>query len=101
MVCAGRGDVEPVEPLGRLRGRDASERLPVGVEGHQRDDRQRGDAADGLDRGDELLEVEERLEHQQVDAAALEHLRLLAEGLALLGDVEALELAARARSSRR
>ena len=96
-VVRARGrDVEPGEPLGRGLGRDAAERLAVGVEGHQRDDRQRRDAADGLDRGDELVEVEERLEHQQVDAAALEDLRLLAEELALLGGVEPLDVADRA-----
>ena len=69
---------------------------PSRVEGHQRDDRERRDAADGLDRGDELVEVEERLEHEQVDAAALEDLRLLAEELALLGRVEPLDVADRA-----
>ena len=42
------------------------------VEAHQRDDRQARDAADGRDRVDELLQVEERLEHEQVGAAALE-----------------------------
>ena len=95
-VVGARGsDVEPVEPLGCLLGRDASECLPVRVEGHQRDDGEGGDSANRLDRGDELLEVEERLEHQQVDAASLQHLRLLAERLTLLGHVEALHLAAR------
>ena len=96
VVRAGGRDVEPVEPLGRGLGRDAAERLAVGVERHQRDDRERRDAADGLDRGDELVEVEERLEHEQVDAAALEDLRLLAEELALLGGVEPLDVADRA-----
>ena len=79
MVRARGGDVEPVEPLGGLLGGDATECLAVRVEGHQRDDRQARRRAHRLDRGDELLEVEERLEHQQVDAAALQHLRLLAE----------------------
>ena len=36
-------------------------------------------AADGLDRGDELVEVVERLDHEEVDAASLEELRLLGE----------------------
>ena len=94
VVRARGSDVELVEPLGCLLGRDASECLPVRVEGHQRDDRERGDTAHRLDCGDELLEVEERLEHQQVDAASLQNLRLLAERLALLGHVEALHLAA-------
>ena len=39
-------------------------------------------AADGLDRVDELLEVVERLEHEEVGAALLEHRRLLGEELA-------------------
>ena len=95
VVCARGSDIERIEPLGRLLGRDASERLSVRVEGHQRDDGKRGDAANGLDRSDELLEVEERLEHQQVDTTSFQDLRLLAERLALLGEVEALDLAAR------
>ena len=96
VVRARRGDIELDEPLRRGLGRDAAERLAVGVEGHQRDDWERRDAAHGLDRGDELVEVEERLEHEQVDAAALEDLRLLAEVLALLGGVEPLDVADRA-----
>ena len=73
------------ERCGRLLGGDASERLRVLVEGQERDDRQRRDGADGADRGEELVELVERLDHEEVDAAALEELRLLAEhGIAIL-----------------
>ena len=57
---------------------------------------ERGDAAYRLDRDDELLEVEEGLDHEQVDAASLEHLRLRRVLRAVLGRVEHLELAERA-----
>ena len=72
MVRADRGDVELREPLGRLARRHAGERLGALVEGHQRDDRQARDAAHRLDRVDELVEVVERLDHEEVGAAALE-----------------------------
>ena len=74
--------------------------LGVVVEGEERDDRERRDAADGLDRRDELVEVEERLDHEQVDAAALEHARLLGVERAVLAGVEDLELAERADRAR-
>ena len=57
------------EPLGRRRGVDAAGHLGLVVEGEQRDDRQRRDLAHRLDGDDELVEVEERLDHEQVDAA--------------------------------
>jgi hypothetical protein len=95
VVRAGGRHVQPGEPLGRLLGRDAAERLAVRVEGHQGDDRQRRHRAHRRDRGDELVQVEERLQHEQVDAATLEHLRLLREERALLG-VEPLDLPERA-----
>ncbi len=82
VVRADRCDVELVEPLGRLARRHARERLGAFVEGHQRDDRQARDAPHRLDRVDELLEVVERLDHEEVGAAALEDARLLAEELA-------------------
>ena len=44
---------------------------------HERDDRQRRDRADRRDRGLEIDEVVERLDHEEIDAAALEDLRLL------------------------
>ena len=53
-------------------------------------------SADGLDRRDELVEVEERLDHEQVDAASLEHARLLGVQRPVLARVEHLELAERA-----
>ena len=78
------------------RRADAARDLGLVVERQQRDDRKRGDAAHRLDRDDELLEVEERLDHEQVDAASLEHLRLRRVLRTVLGGVEHLELAERA-----
>ena len=83
------------------RSRRGSRADPAGdlglvVEGQQRDDRERRDAAHRLDRDDELVEVEERLDHEEVDAAALEHAGLLGVERAVLGGVEHLELAERA-----
>ena len=70
---------------GRLLGGDASERLRVLVEGQERDDRQRRDAAHRADRREQLVELVERLDHEEVDAATLEELRLLGEdGVAIL-----------------
>ncbi len=60
------------------------------VEGQQRDDREPDTLAHRRDRVDELVEVVERLEHEQVGAAALEHRRLLGEELVAL----ALDVAA-------
>ena len=81
----------------RIAGRDAGERLGVLVEGELGDDRQR---RDGPHRGHgrlELLEVEERLDHEQVDAAPLEEPRLLEEDVVgVLAAVRAVELAERA-----
>jgi len=64
---------------GGFLGRDAADRLRVLVEGHERDDRQPGHAAHCLDGGEQLLEVVERLDHEQIDAATFEQLRLLGE----------------------
>ena len=77
MICAHRRELQPVEPRGRVTRAHAAERLPVGVEGHQGDDREPRDAAHGLDGGDELVQVEVRLQEEQVDAAAFQDLRLL------------------------
>ena len=79
VIGADRGDVELVEALGRLARGDAGQRLGALVEGHQRHDRQARHAAHRLDRVDELLQVVERLDHEEVGAAALEDARLLAE----------------------
>ena len=73
------------EPVGRLARGHAGERLGVLVEGQERDDRQRGDASHRRDRVVELVEVVERLEHEQVGAALLEDRGLLGEQLAPLG----------------
>ena len=86
MVGADRGQVERAQPLRGLGGGDSRERLGALVEGQRGDDRQAGDAAHGLDRGLELLQDVERLDHEQVDAAPVEDPGLLREDLgALLG----------------
>ena len=76
----------PLE-LGReaLRRR-AVERVAVLLGRHLRDDRQVADAAHRVDRGAHLVQVAERLEDEQVDAAVDQRLRLLAEVLARLVD---------------
>ena len=79
VVRAHRRDVELAQTLGCRACRDAGERLRVLVERQQRDDGERRDAAYGLDRLLELGEVVERLDHEEVDAAALEHGGLLRE----------------------
>ena len=79
MVRADRRDVELGEPLGRLGGGDTRDRLRVLVEGQESDDREGGGAPHSLDRIDHFLEVVERLDHEDVDAAAFEHGRLLDE----------------------
>ena len=85
MVRADGGDVLFGERYRSLLGRHAAQRLRVLVERQQRDDRQRRDAADRADRGKQLVELVERLDHEEVDAAALEELRLLDEdGVAVL-----------------
>ena len=66
----------------RLRPTHARERLGVLVEGELGDDRERGHGAHRFDRGDELVQLEERLDHVEVDASALQDPGLLAEDLA-------------------
>ena len=74
---------------------DPTAGLGVVVEREQRHDRKRRDPADRLDRRDELVEVEERLDHEQVDAAPLEHAGLLCVQRPVLARVEHLQLAER------
>ncbi len=95
VVRSDRRDAELREPPAGSARVDAAARLGLVVEREQRHDRQRRRSADGLDRGDELVEVEERLDHEQVDAAALEHPRLLGVQRPVLARVEHLELAER------
>ena len=96
VIRPDRRDVERRESAGDGLGPDPARDLGVVVERQEGDDRERRDAAHRLDRDDELLEVEERLDHEQVDAAPLEHLRLRRVQRAVLGRVEHLELAERA-----
>ncbi len=77
VIRAERRDVERAQPLGGGARRDAGQCLAVGVEGHERDDRQARHGTDGGDRRLEIVEVEERLDREQVGAPALEDLRLL------------------------
>ena len=85
VIGADRGDVELCERGRGLFGGDAAERLRVLVEREQADDGQPRHAADGSDRRDQLVELVERLDHEEVDAAAFQQRRLLGEDrLALL-----------------
>ena len=76
----------PLELRRELLRRRAVERVAVLFGRHLRDDRQVRHAAHGVDRGADLVQVAERLEDEQVDAAVGERLRLLAEILARLVD---------------
>src|SRR5205809_953919 len=64
-----------------MSSRHAAECLRLLVERHQRNDGEARDAANRLDRGLELVEVVERLDHEEVGAASLEDRRLLGEQL--------------------
>ena len=81
-LAPDRVDAELAQPQRRVARGHAGERLAVLVEGQERDDRQRGHAADGRDRRLQLVQVVERLDEEEVDAAGLEQLRLLGEELA-------------------
>ncbi len=81
MIRADRCDVESGESLRGLRCGHAGERLRTLVECQQGDDRKARHAANRLDRVDGFVQVVERLDHEQVGAAALEDLRLLGEGI--------------------
>ena len=79
VVGADRDDVVRCERRGGLLRRDPAEGLRVLVEREEGDDRQCGHAPHGSDRREQLVELVEGLDHEQVDAAALEELRLLGE----------------------
>ena len=79
VVRAEGADAELAELVGGFASAHAGEGLRFVLEREQRDDRQARDAANGLDRDHELVEVEERLEHEQVGAAPLQDRRLLGE----------------------
>ncbi len=95
MVRPDRSHVELGEPTCCDLGADAARDLRLVVERQEGDDRERRGAPYRLDSDDELLEVEERLDHEQVDAASLEDLCLGGVERAVLGRVEHLELAER------
>ena len=84
VVRAGGGDAELAQARDCIGRGDAREGFRLLVEGEHGQDRQRGDAAHGLDRGLELLELEEGLDREEVDAAAFEDRRLLGEDLGAL-----------------
>ena len=79
VVGTDRGDVDIRQRPRCLLRRHAAERVGVLVEGEQAYDRQCRDASNRADGGEELVEVEEGLDHEQVDAATLEQLCLLGE----------------------
>ena len=100
VVRPDRRDAERRKPSGGGRGVDAAGDLSLVVEGEEGDDRQRRDGAHGLHGDDELVQVEEGLDHEKVDPASLEHARLRGVQRAVLGEVEHLELAERADRAR-
>ena len=95
VIRADRRHVEPRQSAGDGLGPDPARYLGVVVECQEGDDRERRDAADRPDRDHELLEVEERLHHEQVDPPPLQHLCLRRVQRAVLGCVEDLELTQR------
>ena len=95
VIRADRGDVERGESCGGLATAETPGELCLLVEGEQCHDRQCRDAADCLDRDDEVVDVEERLDHEEVDPATLEDLRLLCVERCVLDGIEHLELAER------
>jgi hypothetical protein len=93
-VRADRGDPEPTQPVDRLDRRHPGERLRILVERQLRDDRKRRHVLHRRDRRLELVELEERLDHEEVDSAALEQPRLLEEdGVGVLPAGRPLEVA--------
>ena len=66
--------------------RRAVARVAVLLGRHLRDDRQVADRADGANRGADLVDVAEGLEHEEVDAALEERARLFGEVLLRLVD---------------
>ena len=81
VIGADRCDVELHEPRGRLGGGDACKCLSAFVKRQQRHDRQARHAPHRLDRVDHLLQVVERLDHEDVGAAPVEDGSLLREEL--------------------
>ena len=82
VVGSDRRDVESAQPVGGLARGHARERLRRLVEGHQRNDREPRDGANGLDRVLDLVQVVEGLDREEVCSAAFEDPRLLREELA-------------------
>ena len=86
VICADRSHAEVAEPFCSAGGGEPRERFCARVEREHCEHRQGGDAADGFDRRLELVELEESLDCEEVDAAALEDGGLLGEDLlALVG----------------
>ncbi len=86
VIRADRGHAEVAEAFSGVSGGEPRERFCARVERQHCEHRQGGDAADGLDRRLELVELEEGLDGEEVDAAALEDGGLLGEDLlALVG----------------
>ena len=89
VVRADRGDAELAEAFRGACGRDPGERFRARVEREHGEHRERGDGADRFDRRFELVQLEEGLDGEEVDAAALEDGRLLGEDLEALVGVDA------------
>ena len=79
VVRADRGQAERTQSLRCIGRPHAADRLCVLVEREQCDDRQRRHSADRVDRDQQLVQVVEGLDHEQVDASALEQLGLFGE----------------------
>ena len=82
VVRPDRGDVLLRQARGCFGRGHARERFGALVERQQGDDRKTRDGPGGFDRVDRLVEVVERLDHEEVDAAAVEDRGLLREELA-------------------
>jgi hypothetical protein len=86
VIRADRSHAEVAEPFCGAGGGDPRERFCARVEREHCEYRQGGDAADGFDRRFELVELEEGLDSEEIDAPALEDGSLLCEDLlALVG----------------
>ena len=100
VVGADGGELVIGESRHHVGRRHAAEGLRVLVEGQHRDDRQAGNALDGLDRGRQLVELEERLDHEEVDASPVQQSRLLGEVIAPFGRIDVAQFTERADRAR-
>ena len=85
-VDADHGRATPFELGSEALGRRAVERVAVLFGRHLRDDRQVGDLARRVDGGADFVQIAERFQDEQIDAALDERLGLFAKVLARLVD---------------